>query len=78
MSLMPLAMNQYQDDHIIDLLLYITTKHSRWMGGYNVYCVLIGVHVCALQRVYVFTGAGLVGDYIRKRLCPAHGTRDRV
>lgn len=31
-----------------------------------VYCVCIGVHVCALQRVYVFMGAGIVEDYIRK------------
>lgn len=27
-SLMPLAMNQFPNDHIIDLLLYIATKHS--------------------------------------------------
>lgn len=48
------------------------------MNGQGMCTLPIGVHVCALQRVYVFMGEGLVGDYIRKRLCPTHGTRDRL
>lgn len=41
--MMPLAMNQSPNDHIIDLLLYITTKHSIWMGRVCVLCA----HRCA-------------------------------
>lgn len=41
------------------------------------YCILC-VYACCMLKSRSAMGAGLVGDYIRKGLCPAHGTRDQL